>query len=137
MPIGFTIDPRRRLVVTRYHGALTAHDAVEWTDRVTADPRFDPTYDHLCSFEDVTGTTLDGAGVRLASDLSPFVQAARRAFIVRSELLYGLGRMFQLVGDESPESHQLFGDVESALHWLAQDAGAAALLDQLRSPTAT
>lgn len=137
MPIAFTIDPQRRLVVTRYHGTLDVQDAFKWTTAVTADPRFDPSFDHLCSFEDVTSTTLDGTGVRLASSMSPFSRESRRAFVVQSTVLYGLGRMFQLTGDEPPEHHQLFGDVASALHWLGHDAGVAAYLDRLRSSSPT
>lgn len=131
MPFAFRIDPVRRLVITRISGVLISRDAVRWAEAVTADPNFDPRFDHLCSFEAVTDTRLDVPGVHLASTLSPFSEESRRAFIMPSDELYGLGRAFQLLLGTAEVQHRLFRDRASAVAWLALDPSVADVIDRL------
>jgi hypothetical protein len=133
MPYAFLIDPVRRLVVSRMTGVIVPQDSVAWTREVTHDPHFDPSFDHLCSFETVTGVDVSVPAVQLASALSPFNEASRRAFIMPSDLLYGLGRAFQLSLSDAAGRHRLFRDRAGAVAWLGLDAEAAELIDRLGS----
>jgi hypothetical protein len=133
MSYAYLIDPERRLVVTRLHGVLQSHDSVGWSHDVTGDPRFDPSFNHLCSFEDVAEVRMDVPAVQLASALSPFNDRSKRAFVMPTDLLYGFGRAFQLTRNEEQDQHRVFRDMPSAVAWLGLDERVTELMDQLRS----
>lgn len=54
MPVTLSIDKDRRLVVTTAQGMVTDEDFIEARRRLTADPDFDPSFDRIWDFHDVT-----------------------------------------------------------------------------------
>ena len=54
MPVTLSIDKERRLVVTKAQGVVTDKDFIEARRRLTADPEFDPSFDRIWDFHDVT-----------------------------------------------------------------------------------
>ena len=54
MPVTLSIDKDRRLVITTGQGVVTDEDFIEARRRLTADPEFDPSYDRIWDFHDVT-----------------------------------------------------------------------------------
>ena len=54
MPVTLSIYKDRRLVVTTGQGVVTDEDFIEARRRLTADPEFDPSFDRIWDFHDVT-----------------------------------------------------------------------------------
>ena len=70
-------------------------------------------------YSEVELTDLSGPGVRaLARMPSPFSDGARRAVVVRSDLGYGLVRMFQQLRDQQGNDLEIFRSLQEARDWL-------------------
>jgi hypothetical protein len=120
MPCRYTIYKNRRLVVTIGWDPFTFAEGLAHEDQISLDPDFDPTYDHLIDATLVTRAALTGSELASLASRTKFSRQSRRAIIVTSTVLFGLGRMFetylQLSG--SAESMGIFKERDQALQWL-------------------
>lgn len=123
MPATYVIDKRRRLVITTASGVLTFQDCARHQDRLIEDPEFDPTYNQLLDFVDVTSYRLDELAFRFLTVRHIFSGQSRRAAV-------GSGEQFEKLANEGiryrkehlgTESIRMFSDREEALRWLAGD----------------
>lgn len=119
MPWSYEIHADRRLVHVRASGHLGAEDLVLLWGEVRSDAAFSPDFDCLVDFSKVASTDLDGSDMRALATTRPlFADGARRAVVVRSDLGYGLVRMYQLMADRESENVKLFWSLEDAMEWL-------------------
>ena len=119
MPCEFLIDTNRRLVISRGTGTFRYADFVQHFKKLGKDPRFQPRFDHIVDcrkFErfEVTTTEVYNIGSQ-----SLFAAKSRRAFVVSSELHFGLGRMFATFRQvASGQETTVFREMGDAIAWL-------------------
>ena len=136
MPFDYRIDVARRLVISRAWGVLTTPDLLGHAATLGKDPRFRPDMRQLVDFCDVTKLEITTDTVRQMVALNPFLAGSRRALVFGSAGAYGMGRMYQLLSDATPDVVELFRALEPALEWLGlakDDAEVLAALETIRA----
>jgi len=119
MPCEFLIDTDRRLVISRGTGTFRYADFLEHMEKLGPDPRFRPQFDHVVDcrkFElvDLTFTQVEEMGRQ-----SIFAATSRRAFVVSSDIQFGLSRMFATFREvKRGQVTMVFRDMREATDWL-------------------
>ncbi|MCB1122758.1 MAG: hypothetical protein KJT03_14490 [Verrucomicrobiae bacterium] len=133
MPTEYHIDPEHSLVISRGTDNFRYDDYLQHMRVVLKDEAFKPVYDHLVDCRNFAEIEVTGAEMEKLSKNSVFSNQAKRAFVVSSELQFGLGRMhsslrelagapatavFRTVGEalnylNLPEDY----DVDAIVHW--------------------
>jgi hypothetical protein len=121
MPGSYTIDPKNSIVFSRAWGALTDAELAAHARALQEDPHFDPGFRQLADFRDVGELRVTAEGVRSLVHLNPFAKDARRAFVVGTDVMYGMVRMYQLTLDVEPGSIHVCRSMDEALEWLGLD----------------
>ena len=120
MPCEFLIDTDRRLVISRGTGAFLYADFLEHMEKLGADPRFQPEFDHLVDCREFELVDLTAGQVEKMGHQSIFAATSRRAFVVSSDLQFGLGRMFAAIRVvKSGQVTMVFREMREATAWLA------------------
>jgi hypothetical protein len=119
MPATYEIDKQRRLVITTGSDQLTLADALAHQERLLKDPDFDPSFSQII---DLTRATLSGVGaedIRKVAERNIFSSESHRAIVVSSTLVYGLGRMFEMLRETAGEKGiRVFWDLDEAVEWI-------------------
>jgi hypothetical protein len=119
--VRYEIVSAERLVVVTGTGKLTAQEIIEAQNAVRVDPAFDPSFDVLADYRDVTGTDLDRTSLTVIAHNAPFAPSARRAFVVRGQYGFGLARMYGILTELEKRSDvvRVFADdMDGALAWV-------------------
>jgi hypothetical protein len=115
------VDVARKRVVATLSGELTDQDVLDGDDALRANTDFRPEFDQLVDMSGATGDTFKGDAIRdLAGRPPAFSPSSRRAFVVASDLSYGLARMFGMRRGEEAGEIQIFRDREAAETWLSE-----------------
>ena len=119
MAESYHIDHEKRMVWTRCWGVLTDADLLNHQARLKADPEFQPSYGQLVDTTEVTEVTLTAKTVQQVAQSSIFAPESRRAILVIKDILFGLGRMFQLYQSiKGGISIHVFRERAKAIEWL-------------------
>ncbi len=104
-------------------GVITMAESLAHQEKLLRDPDFDPNFGQLVDFTHVTEVELSAPDVRRLALTTVFSANSRRAILVKSDLQYGLARMFGMVRDGFGEKGiRVFRKLEDALEWvLAKD----------------
>jgi hypothetical protein len=121
MPAEYTIDKLSGVVFSFAHGNVTDQDAYSHQDRLRKDPDFDPGFCQLFDYTKVTQVDLSSDAIHHLAERNPFGLGSCRAFVVPSDLLYGLSRMFQILTDHHPDELSVFRDMQEARKYLSLD----------------
>jgi len=119
MPCEFLIDTNRRLVISRGTGTFRYADFLQHFKKLAKDPRFQRGFDHIVDCRkfdrfDVTTTEVYDIGSQ-----SLFAAKSKRAFVVSSEVHFGLGRMFATFRQvASGQETTVFREMGDAIAWL-------------------
>ena len=98
-------------------------DALAHQDKLLKDPDFDRSFSQLYDFTHITDVELSSEDIRILARRTVFSENSRRAFLVNSDLKFGLGRMFIIFRDTLGETGiRVFRNLDDALDWvLARD----------------
>ena len=119
MPAFYRIDLRAGVVFTLVEGHVTNEELLAHQRRMSADPKFRPTMNHVIDARAVTATAVTAFGVRVLATPSIFAAGSRRAIIVGSAShSSGYLHMFKNLRSQSGEDIQAFSTVEDAHRWL-------------------
>jgi hypothetical protein len=118
MPSSYTIDPARRLVITRVWGAATDEDIHEHGRRLRADPLYDATYRQLADMSGVTEILVSSATIEDSSRGQLFAPGSQRAFVASNDAVFGLLRKYELHADSLGQTIRVFRDRREAEAWL-------------------
>jgi len=123
MPAFYKIDKERKLVMSTGSGVYTMADALAHQDKLLKDPDFDRSFSQLYDFTHITDMELSSEYIRTLARRTVFSENSRRAFLVNSDLKFGLGRMFIIFRDTLGEKGiRVFRNLDEALDWvLAKD----------------
>jgi hypothetical protein len=118
MAAQFVIDELNRVVFSYACGTLTYFDCTDHMDRLTSDRRFNPDFNQIIDFTDITHIELTVEQIHELSKRNIFGAKSRRAYLVASDLLYGLSRMFATLRETEGEPGIIaFRDLPSAIIW--------------------
>ncbi len=118
MPVAFTIDLPRRLVLSRAWALVTDADLLVHASTLGADPRFEPTFRQLIDFTAVTDISVSTTTIHQMARLSPFRPGARRVLVAGSDVIYGMARMFQMLREPVADEIHIVRSILPALEWL-------------------
>ena len=119
MPVRYTIDKERRLILSTMSGVLTAEDIWGHQKALAKDPDFDGSLSQISDFTQVTKMELTEQDVQKFAEASVFDHDARRAIIVKDRFSFGLARMFEVLrGDKGDKGVVVFADYDEGLKWI-------------------
>ena len=118
LPGTYEIDPQRRLVISRFWGAVTDTEVFEHNEKLRTDPRFDATYQQLVDMSGVTGIRVSTGTINETSLDQFFEPGTRRAFVATNDAVFGMARMFALRAESVGQTIQVFRNEEGAKEWL-------------------
>ncbi len=119
MPETYVIDPQRGVVFSKGIGVFTYADFTEHMARMKADPAFRPEFNQLVDCRAMTSFDLTGAQVNEIAGRSIFSVRTRRAFVVSSDLQFGMSHMFAAYRENRGEMDvRVFREMREALAWL-------------------
>jgi hypothetical protein len=119
VPAYYKIDKERKLVMSTASGVLTMADLLAHQAKLRKDPEFDPSFSQLSDFTHVTKMDLTTAYVQRLAQTTVFSPDSRRAFLVKSDLEFGLARMFEILRDTVGEKGiHVFRNLDEALDWV-------------------
>lgn len=124
MPFAYIVHKDLRLVVS------TGHDCVSWTeiracqDQAKNDPNFNPEFDQIVDLRATTRLDMTGEEARVLARRMIFSRSSKRAFVVSTPSVFGMGRMWETITEfsDSPSKIQVFYDLALALEWLGLEA---------------
>ena len=121
MPLTHRVDAGRRRVEVTASGTITYDDLRTYFRERAVDPAFSSAFDALIDFRGVTGFLSAEELRRFADEVSGWLgrMPSRRAVVVASDVLYGMGRMLEAHTLDAPVEYRMFRDVPSAERWLA------------------
>jgi hypothetical protein len=118
MAADFIIDEQHRAVFTYGSGVLTYSDCSGHMDRLLSDPRFEPDFNQIIDFSDITDLQLTVDQIHQLSRRPIFGAKSRRAYVVATDLHYGLSRMFAALRESEGEPGIIaFRDLSAAVVW--------------------
>ena len=121
MPVSYTVDPSRGLVMTSVEGAVTPEEMFAYHDALRADPAFSSTFDSVTEYAE--GSAFEGspADIRRLVEGLPFNPGTRRAYVATVDLHFGLSRMAQVFAESKGVEVGVFRDRTEALRWLGHE----------------
>jgi len=139
MSTEFAIDPEHGLVISRGTGVFRHADFLEHMERLAQHPGFKPEFNQLVDCRGFNSIKLTISELQDLGERSIFAASARRAFVVASQVQFGLGRMFAAYREmKSGQTSMVFRTLEEAVRWLGLPAGydSAAAFDKRARPAA-
>jgi|GEM_PF-387541 len=127
MPADYRVVAAHRIVFSRASGDLTFADCAAHMSRLSNDPQFDPAFRQIIDFTEASLVDLSNDQIRRLATRTIFAADSRRAFVVSSDLQYGLGRVFgthRELDGEAPLG--IFRTLADAVAWLEIPATVAA-----------
>lgn len=125
MPARFTLDHERRLVESHVWGALNGQELLDHMSamrRLFDDGTLDGSWTQVADFSEVA--TTDDFSVEAVRDLArsnPWPPESRRIIIAPMTVVFGLGRMYQLLIGDPSESVSVVRTRAEALDRLSLD----------------
>jgi hypothetical protein len=118
MPVEYRIDVSLRTVFTTPFGAFTDRDSREYVEDLRHHPDFESDFNQLFDARDVTSVELSGACVRDIAAMRMFGEGSLRAFVVRTDVAFGMVRMFEMLRDDALDQIRVFRNIDDARAWL-------------------
>jgi hypothetical protein len=118
LPVTYTIERERRLVLSVASGVVTAEEFLEHGKRLGEDPDFEPSFDQILDLRAATPIELPTAALKGMASLRLFGAGSRRALVAPRDLVFGLARMYESLRADAPESLRSFRTIEEARRWL-------------------
>jgi hypothetical protein len=123
MPTSYRIDVRAGLVFSVLEGHITNEDLLDHQQRISADPDFTPTMNHVIDTRGITDVSVTALGLHLLTTRSNLGPGARRA-LIEGNASSSYVRMFQTLRSQTGADTKIFSTVEAAYRWLGLDHGA-------------
>jgi hypothetical protein len=119
MPASYRIDLPAGVVYSVLAGHVTNEELLAKHERMSVDPDFRPTMNHVIDTRGVTSVSVTALGVRLVTMTSIFGPGSRRALIAAdANPSSGYVRMFQALRSQSGADTKIFSTVDDAYRWL-------------------
>ena len=112
-------DLAARMIVLVVSGELDDDSLLRLRDELEAAPDVDPDFSLLIDLRKASGHGVTSAGTRaIAAQPLALAPAARRAFVVTTELGFGMARMYEMLREGGSGTTRVFRDYEAAELWV-------------------
>ena len=119
MPFTVAVDKRRKLVSITFSGVVDQAELLAPPAIFSAHPDFDPSFSEIVDFSQVTEADFPVALVqRMAQKPSIYGSTSRHAVVAPIAHIFGLGRMFQVLAEETRPNLAVVRTVEEAYEFL-------------------
>lgn len=118
MPYALQIHASHRLAVTRVDGALSSEEFRRHGLDLRHSPDFEPSLRQLIDFRHLTSLEVTARDVRDAASAQPFTGGAMRVFVIATDELFGMARMYQILTEDTPHDLHLVRDIDEAFSLL-------------------
>jgi len=116
-PARFVVDSKKRLIVVKFGKRVTAEDIGEYVRRLLAHPSFEPSFSEIVDLSEAEEHDLQADEfIKLADELDPFSDDAKRAFVVQNRVQNHAARMHKIL--RNPRNIGVFSSVEEAERWI-------------------
>ena len=123
MPIEFSYDPEKKALFGAMTGSLSLDEYRSSVEAIVRSEEFPPDIRTLWDLRELEFTAIDRSlEVKLVSVSEQFPERspAKIAFVVKSELGFGMIRMFELLADKLAFRTMVFKSYSEAEAWLLQ-----------------
>lgn len=122
MPADYRIDAAKRRVFSEGIGHLVYDDLKGHMNRLSRDPKFDPTFSQLLDFRGVTTLELKADDIITLAAFRVFSPESKRAFVAPDPVKFGLARMYEAYrAPKGDRGIRVFKDYDEAVEWLDRD----------------
>ena len=119
MAFFYKIDKKQRLVMTTVSGVMTLADGLSHQNTIRNDPEFAPTFSQLMDLTHATRIDLTQQDIHRLAQTNVFSPNSRRAILVKTDVAYGLARMYELLRETMGEHGiRVFRNLDEALEWI-------------------
>ena len=118
MSARYRILPEHRLVLVTFQGDLTPEEIAAGRDELGRDPGFDPRFFQLVDARRLRDIPAESVEVLKLGQKTVFAGGVRRAIVVSTDLVFGIGRMFELSAIKLGHEIKVFRSMEEACTWL-------------------
>ena len=118
MPYALQILPTLRLTLTRVDGTLSSDDLRRHELELQHAPDFVPDLRQLIDFRQLTSLEVTARDIRDAASAQPFTGGAMRVFVITTDELFGMARMYQILTEDTPHDLHLVRDIDEAFSLL-------------------
>lgn len=116
----FVVDSEKRVIVVKFGKKVVAADIAEYARQLLAHPSFQSDFSEIVDLSEVEELELEADEfIRLADEIDPFSDSAKRAFVVRSPVQKHAARMHKVL--RNPRTIEIFDSVEEAERWIRHD----------------
>lgn len=117
MPITYTIDEDLELVRTTAWDTVTEEEWIAYDEQLATDPSFHPALNQLADFTQVTNIKISPMESPQVAKAAPFAEGSKRAAVASSDLIFGMGRVYEAHSAADAEI-RIFRTMEEAQEWL-------------------
>lgn len=124
MPITYSIDNKRGVVLTTASGVLTDDELLNHKRQVTSDPNFKPGLVELSDIREITELTVTTEGIRgfVRQDAADAerLEDFKLAIVASEDVVFGMGRMYQTMTGGNFSNVRIFRHMDEAKEWLGR-----------------
>ncbi len=122
MPVSYRIDRSSGVVLSKATGAVHSDDILDMVSRTINDPDRGSPYRELFDLREVREFDVDLEGIKKVVHYvigkRRMMKFARVAYVASSDLVYDIGRMFEVHANGVPIEFMVFRDIGQASEWL-------------------
>ena len=113
----YVLNTQKKFVWVKFHNKVTVQDIARYATSLRRDPLFRPNFSEIVDMSEVEELDLKAEEfIRLADEIDPFSEEARRAFVVKNEVQRHAARMHKIL--RTQRHFSIFDSVEEAWHWV-------------------
>ena len=120
MPVNYSLDRERRLVLVKAWGVLVDQDVHAGRQELLDHPDFDRDFGQLFDAREVEEVQLSVEVMGRMAQTSILARESRRAFVATTPYQYRMATMFVTLAQPYQPNVQVFRDLDESLVWLAQ-----------------
>jgi len=122
MPLTYTIDASRRIIIARASGVLTEDDLRSTHMLMQGDPAFNRNFGQLLDLRAATEVIVSVPAMARLAASSSFAPGVRRAFVGITDTQYNMAWTFAMLSEPHDQLVHVFRDMSVAEAWLMEGA---------------
>ena len=119
MPVKYSLDRERRLLIVKASGVLVDGDVHAGRQELLDDPDFDRDLGQLFDARDVEEVQFSVEVMGRMAQTSILARESRRAFVATTAYQYRMASLFVTLAQPYQPNVRVFRDLDEALAWLA------------------
>jgi hypothetical protein len=113
----FVLYPQQKLVVLTLGSRITVNVLARYARLLQEDSSFEPTFSEIADMRLVEEISLEADDMmKMADEIDPFAQEAKRAFVVRTSTQAHAARMHKIL--RTQRKFEIFRSLDAARRWI-------------------